>query len=89
MAAREEAMVPAVRWEGGRFPQEATLLKIMEKHRLLVRQAAPAILVAVAGGLVEITVSAGSLAEAVPAMWTVSHLSPTMGNITLRKQRQG
>lgn len=42
-----------------------------------------------ADGLPNAMACAGSPAQAVPAMWAVLRHSPTTGNITLRRPRQG
>ena len=86
---REEAMVPAVCWEDGRFPQEVILPTIMEKHRLMDRPVASAIQAVVADGSAATRAQKVNPVREAPAMWMALHHLPITGNITLLKQRQG
>ena len=79
---------PAAHWEAGRYPQAAALLKTLA-WGIIIHQAVPLLPAAVADGSAGTMACAVSQAQEAPAMWTVWHHSPTTGNITLRKPRQG
>ena len=82
-------MVPAVPWEGGRYPRGAALPQTLVQRRLMDHPAAPAIQAAVADGSAGTMACAASQAQEAPAMWTVSPHSPTTGNITQQRPGQG
>ena len=82
-------MVPAVPWEGGRYPRGAVLPQTLVQRRLMAHPAAPAIQAAVAAGSAGTMACAESQAQEAPAMWTVSRHSPTTGNITQQRPGRG
>ena len=79
---------PAVLWEAGRFPRGAARLKTLA-WGIIIHQAVPLLPAAVADGSAGTMECTGSPAQAVPAMWAVSRHSPTTGNITPQRPRQG